>query len=354
MNSKELANVGAERVAPAPLPLTKKDAEQLTEKKSRELINNQDFVDIVRQVANAEWDGKPLVEDMVYHLKNLAGLEIAIIKDNRRTHRRTMRMLKACMENGMTTPAILVSAKLIYDWGLSLIDPTSGNEIKEDELDKYYGLMEGHARLDAWVLSILHASMTGGEPFDFHFVYKEYASPEDFGKAYTSSNLDMTRTTNKDRMGIAGARSKNPLVINFNRLTKVDKVIPKAAYYWTYGRELNPKEVSLLMYDDVNTPYFDMELCKALSKCYEAFKKRFSADGAEKVYRGVPAAQWCAYLLSNDAENKMDMANDICDRIGAIDDRLYTPIVTAKTSKKDHVTRDQKIKLSLDMMMNAQ
>ena len=39
---------GASKAQPAPLPLTKKDVEQLTEKKSRELINNQDFVEIVR------------------------------------------------------------------------------------------------------------------------------------------------------------------------------------------------------------------------------------------------------------------------------------------------------------------
>ena len=57
MNTKDLASVGAKRVAPAPLPLTKKDAELLTESKVHELINNQDFVEIVRQVANAEWDG---------------------------------------------------------------------------------------------------------------------------------------------------------------------------------------------------------------------------------------------------------------------------------------------------------
>ena len=352
MNSKELANVGAERVAPAPLPLTKKDAEQLTEKKSRELINNQDFVDIVRQVANAEWDGKPLVEDMVYHLKNLAGLEIAIIKDNRRTHRRAIKMFKACMKFGMTTPAILVLASVVNEWGLTLIDPTSGRELAEEELKDYYCVMEGHARLDAWVISVISASMNGDEPFDFHFVFKDYSTPEEFGKAYTSCNIDMTRTTSKDRLAIAGARCRHPIVISYLGKIKYDHVIPKASHFWTTGRDLKAEEITKLTYGEGDAPAFDKTLTNALALCYESFKARFSAEGAEKVYRGVPAAQWCADQLLNHAEDMTATAQIISEKVMAMDDKLYTPIVTAKTSKKEHTTRDQKIRTTLDMMMN--
>ncbi len=42
----------------------------------------------------------------------------------------------------------------------------------------------------------------------------------------------------------------------------------------------------------------------------------------------------------------------ISEKVMAMDDRLYTPIITAKTSKKEHTTRDQTIKNKLDEMMN--
>lgn len=351
MSKLDLTTVGTKKVLPAPQP-TKKDMELLTESKSRELIANQPFVEIVRQIADAEWDGKPLTEDMVYHMKRLANLKVAIIRDNRRTYRRTIKMLKACMSNGMTTPGILVSAKIIFGWGLTLIDPTSGRELTAEEVKDWYAVMEGHARLDAWILSILYASMTGGEPFDFHFVYKDYATPEDFGKAYVSTNTDMTRTTNKDRLSIAGARSQNPIVMLYLSKIKNDHVIPKASSYWTTGHELSATEVSKLIYGENDAPTFDKALTEGLALCYESFKERFSAEGAEKIYRGVSAAQWCADQLLNKAEDIAKTAYEIGERVVAMTDELYTPIITAKTNKKKHITRDQAIKTYLDLMMN--
>ena len=352
MTNNELANAGTGKAIPAPLPLTKKDAELLTESKVRELINNQDFVEILRSVANGEWDGKPLVEDMVCHLKKMAGLKIAIIKDNRRTHRRAMKMFKACMRNGMTTPAILVKAKIVYEWGLPLIDPTSGRELTEDVLNEYYCIMEGHARLDAFVLSILYSATNGSEPFDFHFVYKEYASPEEFGQAYISTNTDMTRTTSKDRLAIAGARCKHPIVISYLSKIKNDHVIPKASHFWTTGRELKADEITQLTYDLDSAPTFDKETIDALALCYESFKAQFSSDGGERIYRGVPAAQWCADKINN-AEDKAAKAMMISEKVRNMSKPIYTAILTAKTSKKDHITRDQRIKTSLDMMINT-
>jgi hypothetical protein len=324
---------------------------QFTESKVREFINGQPFAEILHDAAKSKWDGKPLTEDKVYHLNEMGGLKVAIIRENRRTHRRAMKMNKACMKVGMTTPAILVPASVVNEWGLTLIDPTSGRELTEEELKDYYCVMEGHARLDAWVISLISSD----EPFDFHFVFKHYSTSEEFGKAYTSCNVDMTRTTSKDRLAIAGARSKDPIVISYLKKTKEDQTIPKASQYWTFGRELAKDEVSKLIYGDANAPKFEKALTDALSLCYESFKARFSADGAEKVYRGVPAAQWCADMLLNQAEDedKAAMAQIISEKVIAMDDKLYTPLITAKTSKKEHITRDQKIKTTLDLMMNV-
>ena len=324
----------------------------INEAEVKQFIDNRPFADVVRQFAQKEWDGQPLVEDMVYHLKKLAGLKVAIIKDNRRTWKRGVKMMSACLANGMTTPAILVLAKVVYDWGLPLVDPTSGQELTADELDGVYCVMEGHGRLDGWVNSLVYTSKHDGEPFDFHFVYKEYATSEDFGKAYVSTNADMTRTTSKDRLTIAGARSKNPVIISYLNKIKNDGTIAKASFYWTCGREMSKDEVTKLTYEQEDAPTFDKDLTDALTLCYESFKAQFGTEGGEKIYRGVPAAQWCADQISK-AEDKSAAAMAIGEKVQNMSKDIYTAILTARTDKKKHITRDQAIKTSLDKMMQA-
>ena len=344
-NSKKAAEV--KKVAKA-----EKKNVLINEAEVKQFIDNRPFDDVVRQFAQKEWDGQTLEEDRVYHLNKMAGLKVAIIKDNRRTWKRGVKMMSACMTNGMTTPAILVQAKLVSDWGLDVIDPTSGREYAADELDGVYCVMEGHGRLDGWVNSLVYTSKHGGEPFDYHFIYRHYNTPEEFGKAYVSTNEHMTRTTSKDRLAIAGARCKDPLVMSLLRRIKHDHNIPKGAQFWTFGRELSVAEVTSLIYGKEDAPTFSQELTDALSLCYESFKARFSAEGAEKIYRGVSAAQWCANLI-NKAEDKAATAMTIGEKVQSMKDDLYTPILTATTNKKKHVTRDQVIKTSLDLMMQV-
>lgn len=325
----------------------------ITEAEVKQITVNNPFVEVARQFTKNKWDGRPLVEDKVYHMKNLGGLKIGFIKGNRRTVQRILKMLKACMMNGMTTPAILVLARLVHEWGLAVIDPITGREYLPEELDGVYCVMEGHGRLDAWIYSVAYALKYGGEPFDYHFVYKHYDTPEDFGKAYVSTNADMTRTTTKDRLGIAGARCKNPIVISYLGKIKNDHTIPKASYFWTVGRELSKDEVTKLIYGKDDAPKFDEELTSALGLCYEAFKEVFCNEGAEKIYRGVPAAQWCAKRIIA-AQDKMSEANAIIEKISGILREPYGAIVAAKSNKKAHITRDQVIKTQLDKLMNVQ
>ena len=318
----------------------------------KQFIDNRPFDDVVRQFAQKEWDGQTLEEDRVYHLNKMAGLKVAIIKDNRRTWKRGVKMMSACMANGMTTPAILVLAKLVSDWGLAVIDPTSGRELTADELDGVYCVMEGHGRLDGWVNSLVYTSKQGGEPFDYHFIYKHYDTPEDFGKAYVSTNADMTRTTSKDRLTIAGARSKNPTIISYLNKIKNDGTIAKASFFWTCGRELSKDEVTKLTYEMEDAPTFDKDTTDALTLCYESFKAQFGNGGAEKIYRGVPAAQWCAEQVGK-AEDKTAAAMAIGEKVQNMSKDIYTAILTARTDKKKHITRDLSIKTSLDLMMQA-
>ncbi len=343
-NAKKIAEV--KKVAKA----EKKNAAPINEVEVREFVNNHIFELILLNVACEKWDGSPLEEDRVYHLLKLGGIRIYWIKDNRRTWKRALKMLMACMANGMTTPAILVDAKIVSEWGLTLIDPATLENVKDENLDGAYCVMEGHGRFYAFLIALALMAKTGTAPFDFHFVYKHYDTPEDFGKAYVSTNADMTRTTTKDRLAIAGARSDNPLVKSYLGKIKNDHVIPKASYFWTVGRELTPKEVTMLTYGEDDAPKFDETLTETLGLLYECFKERFGVEGAQKIYRGVAAAKWCAERI-NSAEDKMATAMAISDKVANMGNDIYTAIITASTNKKKHVTRDQIIMSNLDKMM---
>lgn len=325
----------------------------IKEEEVTEFIKNRNFVEIVKEHAEKEWNGQALEVDKVYHLKNLGGIRIAIIEANRRTFQRSIKMMKACKENGMTTPGILVNAQVVHDWGLSPIDPTTNKALSADELKGgAYCVMEGHGRLDAWINDLAYTWKNGGIPFDFHFVYKHYDSAEDFGKAYVSTNADMTRTTSKDRLSIAGARSKNPIVTSYLEKCKKDNTIAKASFFWTCGRELTQKEITLLTNEESDAPAFEKELIDALSLCYNTFKSRFNKEGSQKIFRGVSAAQWCAEKINN-AKDKAAMAKTICEKISSMsyDSDSYSIIITAVTDSKKHITRDQKIKQELDRLL---
>jgi len=331
---------------------SKKSVLVIKEEEVTNFINNRSFVEIVNEFAEEKWNGQDLIEDKVYHLKNLGGIRIAIIEANRRTFRRGLKMMQACKDNGMTTPAIVVTAQVVHDWGLVPIDPTTKKELKADELKGAYCVMEGHGRLDAWLFDLAYCEKNGGTPFDYHFVYKHYETGEKFGKSYVSTNADMTRTTSKDRLSIAGARCKNPIVISYLEKCKKDSTIAKASFFWTCGRELTQKEITSLTYEESDAPTFDKDVTEALSLCYEAFKERFSHEGSQKIYRGVSAAQWCADKIT-DAKDKTAMAITICEKIKSMscDSDSYSIIITAVTDKKKHITRDQKIKQELDKLL---
>lgn len=331
------------------LVVSKKNA-IITEAEVKNYVENNLFEMILASVATHNWDNMPLEEDRVYHILKLGGIRIYWIKDNRRTWKRALKMLDACQKNGMTTPGIVVDAKVVYDWGLSLIDPATLQEVTPDKLEGAYAVMEGHGRFYAFLLSLAIASKNGSKPFDFHFIYKHYDTPDEMGKAYVSTNADMTRSTSKDRLGIAGARSKDPLVISYLSKIKNDLVISKGSYFWTFGREATVAEVSKLIYGEEDAPKFDKEITDSLSLCYDIFKEKFSAEGAEKIYRGVSAAQWCADRVGT-ADDKLGTATVICDKVKSMSNDVYTAILTASTNRKKHVTRDQVIKLQLDKMM---
>ncbi len=344
MKTKKENAVKVKKVAPA-----KKNA-PIKEDEVKNFVENRLFELILASVAVQQWDGKPLEEDRVYHLLKLGGIRIYWIKDNRRSLRRALKMFTACKTNGMTTPAVITDAKTVVDWGLSLIDPATLEDVPAEKLDGAYAVMEGHGRMFALLLALAISSKTGEVPFDFHFVYKHYDNPEEFGKAYISTNADMTRTTSKDRLGIAGARCKNPLVISYLSKIKDDGVIPKASQFWTYDRELTKQEVTDITYENEGAPEFDKDLTDGLLLCYEAFKDKFGAEGAEKIYRGVSAAQWCADRIGK-ADDKSATALVVCDKVKEMGNDIYTAILTASTNKKKHITRDQVIKTQLDKMM---
>lgn len=324
----------------------------MTEDDFNAFCSGKTFRNVLENVGMANYDGKPLSENTVYALHLMTGLKIFIIKSNRRTFKRALKMMMACHNNGMTTPALVADAKLAYDWGLTLVEPISLKEATPDELEGAYVLMEGHGRLHGWLvdLAISNKLKVGYQPFDFHFIYKPYDSPEAFGKAYTSTNADMTRTTNKDRLAIAADRRVNPHLTEYFRKCREDKVISKASYFWTYGRELTAREVTKITYDEPDAPVFDKDTTEALQMIYDSFKRTFGDVGAQKIYRGVSAAQWAAENVRN-AEDKSTLALIIDEKLNTIQKDVYTAIITASTNSKKKVNRDAIIKSNLDKMM---
>lgn len=322
----------------------------IKEEEVTNFINNRSLSEIINEFAEKEWNGQPLEEDKVYHLKHLGGIRIAIIQANRRTFKRGLKMMKACKENGMTTPGILVNAKVVRDWGLTPVDPSTGKELTAEKLQEAYCVMEGHGRLDGWMLDLAYTQKNGGIPFDYHFVYKHYESAEDFGKAYVSTNADMTRTSSKDRLSIAGARSSNPQVVSYLNKIRYDKTIAKASLFWTFGYEPTKGEITKLIYSEEDAPTFDQDVIEGLAICYEVFKERFKSEGSQKIYRGVSAAQWCADCI-NKANDKKTTAKAISKKVLSMSDDTYSIILTATTNWKKHLTRDQIIKTALDKMM---
>ena len=322
----------------------------IKEEEVTEFVKSRNFVEIVKEQTVKEWNGQALEEDKVYHLKNLGGIRIAIIEANRRTFQRSIKMMKACKENGMTTPAIVVNAQVVSDWGLVPVDPITKEKLSTDELKGAYCVMEGHGRLDAWLFDLAYCEKNGGTPFDYHFVYKYYETGEKFGKSYVSTNADMTRTTSKDRLFIAGARSSNPQVVSYLNKIRYDKAIAKASLFWTFGYEPTKADISKLIYGEEDAPTFDQDVIEGLSVCYEVFKERFKSEGSQKIYRGVSAAQWSAEKINN-AKDKMATAKAISEKVLSMSEDTYSIILTATTNSKKHLTRDQIIKTALDKMM---
>ena len=304
------------------------------------------YADFNKQCLNTDMTKQSLVPDRIYHAPEKA-VHLLIIKENRRTIQRAYKMLMACSSCGMTTPAILVKASLVSAWGLHPVDPVTMQPATPEQIEHYYCVMEGHGRHYAWLLGF---AMNNAEPFDFKYIYSDYSSPEEFGEAYISTNSDMTRTTNKDKLGIAEGRSNNPMVKLCSQRIHEDCNIAKAAYFWTYGKELSPSELAKIIKGEADAPKFDQKLADARTKVYEAFKTRFSNPGAEKVYRGVAVAQWTAEKIKDPVTAEV-LASSICEKVAAIDEGLYTTLITAKGNPKTRQGKNDVMMCELDKMM---
>lgn len=326
---------------------SKKPGKNDLEKRYNEFnIKLTSYTDFNKQYLNKDVTEETLVPDQIYHAHDTT-VPILIIKENRRTIQRAYKMLMACSSCGMTTPAILVRASIVSAWGLTLLDPITMQPATPEQIENSYSIMEGHGRHYGWLLGF---AMNNTEPFDFKFVYNDYSSPEEFGEAYISTNRDMTRTTNKDQLGIAEGRSNNPMVKLCSQRIHEDCNIAKAAYFWTYGKELSPSELAKIIKGEADAPQFDQKLADARTKIYEAFKARFSNPGAEKVYRGVAVAQWTAEKIKDPVTAEV-LANSICEKVATIDEGLYTTLITAKANPKTRQGKNDVMMCELDKMM---
>lgn len=352
--TKKTTNVAEVKTVTSATPEVKKNSSKPNFKALEAQYNTAigkygSYAEFSEKYSIEKWNGEPLKTDRVYHLNKMGGLPILIIADNRRTIQRAYKMWTAMNAVGMTTPATLVRAHLLADWGMKLLDPVTLEPATPEQIANSYAILEGHGRHYAYMLGIaMNEGVTDYKPVDYKFIYNEYASPEEAGNAYVNTNEYMTRTTNKDRLAIAGARCSDPLVISCNRHIREDGCVAKGAYFWVYGREMSVSETAKLIKMEDDAPTFDMELVAEREKVYQAFKARFKNEGAEHVYRGVPAAKWVADKLK-DKTTAQVIADSICDRVKNMGECLYTSIITAKSRKGK--TKEQIIQAKLNELM---
>lgn len=133
-----------------------------------QFINDNHFESgIVSWRTDQKLNDKPLDEDKVYHMKDMAG--IRLVSPGFDSFKSVQKRWKEIKRLGMmTTPAVIVSARE-YREGESRF-PVPAEEL--DKLNGVYSILEGSLDFMAWVYDVAYTSKYGGEPFDFNFVFK--------------------------------------------------------------------------------------------------------------------------------------------------------------------------------------
>ena len=252
------------------------------------------------------WDGTPLQENIIYNLNDMYGLPIARIKENRDAEKRAKASRTVCRDNGMGQPAKLINARVIYDSGFT---PEHRNENGEwvevavDQLDNYYGIMDGHGRYAGYLLDLEAAALIKEyEPFKFIFWFQNITA-EEFKKQFPSLNFDTVKTKTSDLAKYSSVMHKNSQTVLYSGLLS-DKYIDKAAQIWIFGREMSREDRKKV--NGGETVTVDEAFVKDLTTVRKIFETELKGKASAKVLHSVPVAKWGWNKLKNciDAEER--------------------------------------------------
>ena len=313
---------------------------------------------------------KPLMKERVVHtLKKKTLGKVFVIKSNRRDPRQIKAKQKSCRKHGMLVSALFADATPAYDAGYVLVNPITGEEVKNRE--ETFGMMvimEGNTRFWAWLAEVerikeeKRKSKDKGDankekPFEYTFAYRHITDPKVFKDQYRHINIDNVPTKTKDfARDFLDTEKANKIIAAY--AGKIDRgLTPKAAGFATKGKEVKKADVQALLagklpgiFNDGDTE--DIELYQMIfDGVCEGFGIEKDAPIKNKVLKGTFIWNWTAKKMNvTDAGDRFDLAVKVISIFTSMSAQDSERINNAE--KTETQTREQVIHGILDEMYN--
>lgn len=319
---------------------------------------------------HGEQEQKPLMKERVVHtLKKKTLGKVFVIKSNRRNPRQIKAKQKSCRKHGMLVSALFADATPAYDAGYVLVNPITGEEVKNRE--ETFGMlviMEGNTRFWAWLEEIKRIkeekrkSKGKGDakkekPFEYTFAYRHITDPKVFKDQYRHINIDNVPTKTKDfARDFLDTEKANMIIAAY--AGKIDRgLTPKAAGIATKGKEVKKADVQALLagklpciFNDGDTD--DIELYQMVfDGVCEGFGIEKDAPIKNKVLKGTFIWHWTAKKIREaDEDKRIDAADKVINMFAGMSAQDSERINNAE--KTESQTREQVIHGILDEMYN--
>ncbi len=319
---------------------------------------------------HGEQEQKPLMKERVVHtLKKKTLGKVLFFKSNRKDPKQIKAKQKSCRKHGMLVSALLCDATAAYDAGYVLVNPITGEEVKNRE--ETFGMlviMEGNSRFWAWLEEIKRIkeekrkSKGKGEsktekPFEYTFTYRHITDPQVFKDQYRHINMDNVPTKTKDfARDFLDTEKANKIIAAY--AGKIDRgLTPKAAGIATKGKEVKKADVQSLLagkvpgvFNDGDTE--DIELYQMIFEgVCEGFGIAKEAPIKNKTLKGTFIWRWIANKMNaTDAGDQFDLAVKVISIFTSMSAQDSERINNAEKSEAQ--TREQVIHGILDEMYN--
>ena len=282
------------------------------------------------------WDGKPLLSGILYYRNMLIGLPVLRIKENRNDTDRGKGWQEIGQNVGIAQPIKLALASIAKAAGFTLgyIDPQIGKwyDAADEQIANFYVLLDGYGRCAGHNLELKKAlGESSYVPFDVPVLFDDIQEPDRLRAQYISINQDVLKTKRSDLLRYADKTKQDKNTAYYNSLLK-EHFIAKAAQNYTYGRELNTKDIRDI--SSGKAVSVDASLTDAIQQALEVYKKVLSGSTSAKILKGVPLAAWTCRKLKQ-AENKTAILEKIRTKFENMTAIQLTKLQEAKGVKGD-------------------